>query len=166
MKISFIVQTPDGYQTLAKTSRLDKALDILEKIKADGVLLDADTAKSLFAKCSESAPKLGPRTHITAKTHLGIQRIPLNEIYYFQADQKYVTAHHSQGTLLLEDTLKELENEFIDHFIRIHRTLLVNISEIDSIQKDDNGFYWLKMRHQETLFPISRRKIALVKRRL
>lgn len=166
MKISFIVQTPDGYQTLAKTNQLDKALDILEKVKADGVLLDADTARHLFTKCSESTAKQGPRTHIAAKTHLGIQRIPLDDVYYFQADQKYVTAHHSQGTLLLEDTLKELENELIDHFVRVHRTLLVNISEIDSIQRDDNGFYWLKMRHDETLFPISRRKIAQVKRRL
>ena len=87
-------------------------------------------------------------------------------MYYFQADQKYVTAHHTHGTLLLEDTLKKLENELRDHFVRIHRTLLVNISEIDSIQRDDKDFYWLKMRHSEQLFPISRRKVASVKRRL
>ena len=40
MKISFIVKTPDGYQTLAKTSQIDKALDILKRVKADGVLFD------------------------------------------------------------------------------------------------------------------------------
>ena len=37
------------------------------------------------------------RQHITARTHRGLELIPINDIYYFLADQKYVTVRHARG---------------------------------------------------------------------
>ncbi len=41
------------------------------------------------------------RQHIAARTHRGIELIPLADIYYFTADQKYVQVRHKNGTVLI-----------------------------------------------------------------
>lgn len=164
MKISFYVKTAEEFHVIAKATHIEKALEVISTIKADGVLLDIETAKLLFNRYAASPLKF--RDHVVSKTHQGIKRVPIEEIYYFQADQKYVTVYHQQGTLLIEDTLKELENEFIDHFVRIHRHLLVSLKEIESLEKDESGKFWLKIKHSDTLFPVSRRKIVELRRQM
>ena len=49
------------------------------------------------------------REHIAARTHRGVELIELKDIYYFTADQKYVKVRHKEGVVLIDDTLKELE---------------------------------------------------------
>lgn len=164
MKISFFLKTTEGFQILAKAHELEKAIEILKNINADGVMLDIDTAKYLFLQANH-LPK-HERTHVASRTHQGIQRVPIQEIYYFQADQKYVTVHHQKGALLIEDTLKDLETEFSDRFLRIHRNLLVNKNEIQYLEKDAEGAYFLKLYHFEKLFPVSRRKVPEVRRQM
>ena len=53
------------------------------------------------------------RSHITARTHRGIELIPIDEIRYFLADHKYVTVRHEHGEVLIDETLKELEEESV-----------------------------------------------------
>ncbi|MEE4302013.1 MAG: LytTR family DNA-binding domain-containing protein, partial [Pseudomonadales bacterium] len=65
------------------------------------------------------------RTHISARTRRGIELVPVDEIRYFQADQKYVTVRWPDGELLIDDTLRQLETEFGERFIRIHRNAIV-----------------------------------------
>lgn len=67
------------------------------------------------------------RHQITAKTYRGVELIPIENIYYFLADQKYVTVRHKNGSVLIDETLKELEQEFSERFIRIHRNALVSV---------------------------------------
>ncbi len=52
------------------------------------------------------------RHQIAAKTYRGVELIPVENIYYFLADQKYVTVRHKNGSVLIDETLKELETEF------------------------------------------------------
>ena len=57
------------------------------------------------------------RQQIAAKTYRGLELIPVENIYYFLADQKYVTVRHKNGSVLIDETLKDLETEFADRFI-------------------------------------------------
>lgn len=164
MKIAFFVKTKEGYQILAQTYSAEKALEIANNIKADGVMLDIDSLKALLDKLLEHSQK--SRDYVSSKTHHGIQRIPLDQISYFQADQKYVTVYHKEGTLLIEDTLKSLESEFHEKFIRVHRNLLVKASAIESLEKDEQGIFWIKLQNIEKRFPVSRRKLSLVRKRI
>ena len=54
------------------------------------------------------------RQQIAAKTYRGLELIPVENIYYFLADQKYVTVRHKGGNVLIDETLKDLETEFAD----------------------------------------------------
>jgi len=59
------------------------------------------------------------RHQIAAKTYRGVELVPVENIYYFLADQKYVTVRHKNGSVLIDETLKDLELEFGEQ--RIHK---------------------------------------------
>lgn len=108
----------------------------------------------------------------TARTHLCIKRgetlrlIPIQEIRYFIAEQKYITIHHAHGTDLIDESLKDLSVEFAERFIRIHRNSLVADNAIASIERDTEGQYKIHLRDSADALPVSRRHSAAVLKRL
>lgn len=79
------------------------------------------------------------RQQIAAKTYRGLELIPVENIYYFLADQKYVTVRHKNGSVLIDETLKDLETEFADRFIRIHRNALISLDYLDGLEMVSSG---------------------------
>ena len=43
--------------------------------------------------------------------------VPIGEIAYFLAEDKYVVVHHDGGEVLIEESLKALEDEFHGRFV-------------------------------------------------
>ncbi len=106
------------------------------------------------------------RSNIMAKISGNIKLIPVNEILYFQADQKYVTVKHKHGETIIEDTLKELQNEFSQQFIRVHRNALVAKKFITGVHKDNQGHSFVTLQETSEQVEISRRHLAEVKKLL
>lgn len=100
--------------------------------------------------------------HISARTANGVELIPVREIDYFQADQKYVTVYYRQGEVLIDDPLKELEKQFADGFIRVHRNALVSVTAIRGLVKCDEGVR-IKLANLEQGPLISRRHLPAVR---
>jgi two-component system response regulator AlgR len=106
------------------------------------------------------------REHICARLGEQLRLIPVSEIRYFVAEQKYITVHHNKGTDLIDESLKELSVEFADSFVRIHRNALVAERVIASIERDAEGQYKVQLRDSHESLPISRRHSTAVLRRL
>ncbi len=106
------------------------------------------------------------RKHISAKTRLGLELIPVDDVRCFQADHKYVTAFHVHGELLLDDTLKDLEDEFSDRFVRIHRNSLVSLRHIEGMEKAPGGCFAVRLSGIAMKPVISRRHVALLRQQL
>jgi two-component system response regulator AlgR len=108
------------------------------------------------------------RKHICARLHDELKLIPVDDVRYFVADQKYVSVVHKDGRDLIEDSLKSLETEFGDRFVRIHRGAVVALAAIDTLKKDDDGRTRVILRDCEAddELVVSRRHVADVKRRL
>jgi two-component system response regulator AlgR len=104
------------------------------------------------------------RTHICARVRGNLELIPLSDIYYFQADQKYVTVRHTNGEVLIEEPLKALEDEFENQFMRIHRNALVSREHMVGMNKTPEGRFQLVLRDADDLLEISRRHVAEVRR--
>ncbi len=104
-------------------------------------------------------PKSTARTHLCA--HLGreIQSIPLQDIVYFQAEQKYVTAHFKGGEAILEEPLKKLEEEFPALFLRIHRNALVAKQAIKGMKQDSTGRWRVTLQQESAELEVSRRHL-------
>jgi two-component system response regulator AlgR len=101
---------------------------------------------------------------ISATFRGGLQRIPLSEIYYFRAEQKYVVARHAAGEALLEESLKSLEKQFGERFLRIHRNALVAKSQLAGLRKEDDGRTLIVLKDLEEQLDVSRRHLAEVRR--
>ena len=65
------------------------------------------------------------RSQICARLGEQLRLIPVEDIYYFAADQKYVTVRHRGGSDLIDESLRALADEFAPDFVRIHRNSLV-----------------------------------------
>ena len=99
----------------------------------------------------------GRRSHLCARLRGSLRLIPLEEIRYLQAEEKYVVVHHARGEDLIEESLKSLEAEFPDRFVRIHRNCLVAREEIAELQRDAEGRAVLRLRNAPQLLEVSRR---------
>jgi len=114
------------------------------------------------------------RNHVCARLHDELRLIPLDDIRFFSADQKYVVVHHANGEDLIDDSLKSLEEEFADRFVRIHRNALVAVEKIEKLEKTADGRTLVMLRNttpDEDNTPddelvVSRRHLATVRRRL
>ena len=104
------------------------------------------------------------RTHICARTRKGIELIPVTEVRFFQADQKYVTVRHGDGELIIDDTLRELEEEFGERFVRIHRNALVAVRYITGLERSDDGHFSVRLTDVDEPLTISRRHVAGVRK--
>ncbi len=104
------------------------------------------------------------RTHISARTRRGIELIAVDDVRYFQADQKYVTVRHGAGEIIIDETLRELEEEFDDRFIRVHRNALIAGRYIEGLDRTPDGHYRIRLRDVEEHIEISRRHVPNVRR--
>lgn len=145
-----------GY--LLKPVRREALMDTLSKIGR----VNKMQAKTLGAEEDHSTPRV--RTHISAKTRRGIELIPLSDVRFFQADHKYVTVRHENGEVLIDDTLRDLEDEFGDKVVRIHRNALVMTDHLEGLERDPRGHYRVRMRGVEERLDVSRRHVSGLRR--
>jgi two-component system response regulator AlgR len=92
--------------------------------------------------------------------------IPIEDVYYLQADEKYVVVHHARGEDLIEDSLKSLESEFGERFMRIHRNCLVATKEISELKRTPDGATRARLRHVANMLEVSRRCLPALRQRV
>lgn len=101
--------------------------------------------------------------YISASHRGGLLRIPLSEVIYLQADQKYVTLRHLQGEALLEQSLKALEQQYGERFLRIHRNALVTRTRLRGIRRDSRGRVLVRLEGCDEGLEVSRRHLPRVR---
>ena len=100
------------------------------------------------------------RTHLCARLRGSLRLIPVEDIHYLQAEEKYVVVHHARGEDLIEESLKSLETEFAERFVRIHRNCLVSRHEIVELRRASDGHTQAVLRHGVHPLEVSRRCVA------
>jgi len=105
------------------------------------------------------------RSHVGVRGRDGLKLIPIEEVFCFQADQKYTTVKHLKGEDLIEDSLKTLEDEFSSSFVRIHRNALVNTRFLERIARDASGQHFVHLRGFPGALEVSRRMAGDLKDR-
>jgi len=97
--------------------------------------------------------------------------VPVDEVLYLRAEQKYVTARTAAREYLLEESLTHLEQEFARRFVRIHRNCLVAVGVVSGVVREgdssDAEAHWaLTLKGVPEHLPVSRRQWPQVKERL
>ena len=110
---------------------------------------------------------LAARQHVAVRLRDELKLIPVKDIRYFRAEQKYVTVRHTRGEDLIDESLKQLEEEFARDFVRAHRSILVAIAHVEALERctGDDG-YALRLRGEAEPLAVSRRQLAELRKRL
>jgi two-component system response regulator AlgR len=126
----------------------------------------ARAARPTRAQLASINPEDRQRRHISARSGDHLHLIPVQDVLYFRAGQKYVSVRHGGGSHLIDESLKELEGEFAEEFVRIHRNALVALRHIQAIEKGDGGQLQVRLRDCEETLPVSRRHSAGLRRKV
>ncbi len=80
------------------------------------------------------------------------QLIPIDDVVYLQADQKYTSIMTPDAEHLVRISIKELEQQLDPNkFWRIHRGIIVNVSDISQAKRDLRGRYQITLRRRGEL---------------
>lgn len=108
----------------------------------------------------------GRRNHICARVRDELRLIPIEDVLYFRADQKYVTVKHRSGEVLIDESLKSLAEEFALDFVRVHRNAVVSVKAIETVERDTDGHYLVRLKSCDESLAVSRRHAADLRRRI
>ncbi|PZP31022.1 MAG: DNA-binding response regulator [Roseateles depolymerans] len=89
-----------------------------------------------------------PLRWINASVGQTLRLITVDEVMFFQSDNKYTRLALKDGEALIRKPLKELIEELDpQQFWQIHRSTLVNVNAIASVSRDFRGRMQLKLKH-------------------
>lgn len=138
-----------------RRERLDRALERARR-------LQPDTVRNL----AEAVQPRQPRTHLCARVRGNLKLVPMTDVTHLQAEDKYVVVHHTGGELLIEEPLKDLEIEFAERFVRIHRNCLVALDRITALDRAPDGRMFVTLRANAQRLDVSRRNLPALRKRL
>ncbi len=145
---------------LLKPIRLERLEKALEKVQA----LQPQASQSLEAL----KPLQETRSHLSIHERGRVLLVPIEEVIYCRAELKYVTVRTREKEYILEESLTNLETEFGEMFVRLHRNSLVAKNAITGYEKrpDEKGdtqWHALLKDISETIV-VSRRQQHLIRK--
>ena len=117
----------------------------------------ARLAAPQLLRLAEQAQLGRRRAQICARLGEQLRLIPVEDIYYFAADQKYVTVRHRAGSDLIDESLRALASEFAPDFLRIHRNSLVAVRHLRAVERTADGQYVVRLKGCDVALAMSRR---------
>ncbi len=122
----------------------------------------ASDINALVAKLGHvlSAAPAPPQEHLTlirAATGNNVRMVPVAEVCYFQATDKYVSVITADAELLIRTPLKDLLAQLPPtRFRQIHRGTIVNLDLVNAATRDENGRVSLKLKGRNETLAVSR----------
>ena len=93
-----------------------------------------------------------------------VRQIPVDEVLYFQAQDKYISVYTKDGESLVRTPLAELSAQLDpNEFWQIHRSTIVNVNRVASTQRDVMGRTQVKLKDLKAELPVSRAYAHLFK---
>jgi two-component system response regulator AlgR len=158
-----------AYDAHALSAFEAEAIDYLVKpVRAERLSAALERVRT-FAAGRERGGEVAPgqrRTHLCARLRGSLRLIPIEDVHYLHAEEKYVIVHHARGEDLIEESLKSLEDEFGERFVRIHRNCLVARHEIVELKRCPDGHVQAVLRHGKQPLEVSRRCVSALRETL
>jgi two-component system, LytTR family, response regulator AlgR len=93
-------------------------------------------------------------------------RIALDEVICLLAEEKYVVAHRHGDQLLLDDSLRQLEETYPDQLIRLHRNCLVPAHRLIGLKTLSDGQVLARLAGTDFSPEVSRRNLPTLRKLL
>jgi two-component system response regulator AlgR len=136
---------------------------LLKPVRREKLSVATERARQLTQAQLGALGASNARTHLAVRQRDGLKLLKLEEVICLIAEQKYTTVKHTGGEDLIDDSLRQLETEFGNRFIRVHRSALVNRDYIEAIERNAEGQLQIRLRGREERMPVSRRLASELK---
>jgi two-component system LytT family response regulator len=137
--------------------RFDKAI---EKLTERETATTASHTRELLDTVSQS-PQQNQR--IVVKIGTKIKIIPIDEVHYLEAADDYVKIHTKEGAFLKNKTMSHFEKILhADHFVRTHRSYIVNVQLVTRIDPYEKESYLAQLKTGAQV-PVSKNGYAKLK---
>jgi len=137
-----------------KASRLQEALSrVVQNTALDpGILRELQQA---------------PRACLSVAERGRVHLIPVEDILFLRAELKYITVRTAVREYLIEESLTQLEQEFPERFVRVHRNCLVARAAIRGFERvgaeSGEGPWQVVLAGLDERIPVSRRQQHIVR---
>ncbi len=129
----------------ALASTADEVCEVEDASLIPGVRSDAPTLMRILRQLEVIARRHAPRIAFKAKG--SILLLNLADILAVQAEGNYVSLQHQSNPYLVHESLSSMAEKLKPYgFIRIHRSVVVNVSAVEEIQPLPTGEYRLRIK--------------------
>lgn len=139
---------------------------LLKPIRGEKLLAALKKARRISPAGMQSLQNLaGPPRYLSIVERGKIVLVPLDEVLFLRAELKYVTVRTAAREYLLEESLTQLEAQYAEVFIRIHRNCLVARKALAGFERapaEASGWVAV-LRDSAERLAVSRRQIHVVK---
>jgi DNA-binding LytR/AlgR family response regulator len=152
-----------------KTERLQLALDRVKAALAAGrgtapPEADAAMAQALQRLLGTTSVTAARLRYVRAAQGDLTHQIPVDDVLYFQADDKYTVVQTERGEHLLRTPIIDLVAQLDpDQFWQVHRSTLINLKFLAGTRRDETSRLFLRIKGHARELPVSRAYVHLFK---
>jgi len=125
---------------------------------------DDHLARALRALQSTPAPGAAPLRWIRASQGELTHQIPVADVMFFHADDKYTCVRTGKAEYLIRTPISELASQLDgQQFWQIHRSTIVNLEHLAGTRRDDASRLYVRIAGWQDELPVSRAYVHLFK---
>jgi DNA-binding LytR/AlgR family response regulator len=143
-----------AFDYLLKPLKEDRFIQTATRLKqqlAGASTADTDHLQAVLRQLAGNMGRAMPKEQlkwISASTGQQIKIITLEDVYFFQSDNKYTRVVYTGGEALIRKALRELIDELDGEvFKQVHRSNVINMRAVASIQRDGTGKGRVRFKH-------------------
>ncbi len=156
-----------SFHTVVVSAHTERAVEAFELGVLDFVPKPFSRKRLRLALDRARRHDTGPRSlrylaiRRSGSTHL----IPIDQVSFIQAADDYAEIHTRDGQVALHDkTLSKLEDLLPEHFLRVHRSYLVNLRDVRRLDNEPGSRYFLELESGQEI-PVGRTRLPALRRR-
>jgi two-component system, LytTR family, response regulator AlgR len=146
---------------------------LLKPYRAERLLVALKKAATLTTNQAQAIAQAAPpaRRFLSIHERGKVVFVPLEDVLYLKAEQKYVTVRTAAREYLYEESLTKLEEQFPNIFTRLHRNSLVATKAIAGFERvvetgedGQDASHWVAVvRGLDERLPVSRRQQHIIR---
>jgi two-component system LytT family response regulator len=152
---AFEVHAFDYLLKPVEEDRVRRAVERALRTIADGSMAKSGEQISKLMEYLETTQKTESRRKVRrlpVKDSGRIHFLDIEDIYSLEAAGNYILVHARDGSHLVRQTMKKLDNMLPDHnFIRVSRSSIVNIDHVKEISSTGKGEYVIELLNDQSI---------------
>jgi DNA-binding LytR/AlgR family response regulator len=164
----------DAFETAAidyllkpvETARLTKCIERLsgQLNRGSGDAAAGEMAARIAELLGTGSARTDKLRFVRAGAGTTVKLIPVNEVLWFEAEDKYITVATREGDSIIRMPLRELLEQLDEEvFWQIHRGTVVNSQHVTHAKRDELGHLTLTLKGRKEEIPVSRQFAHLFK---